>query len=178
MSESPYRYGGARALVTLHERHLREFLAVWREADHLDLGLPDSTNPDYASRAALLAHVLGCAARYLMWICEQLEVEPPDLERYPEAASLAARADEYLEAVLEAWSEPLRNLTEERAYTPAHESRWGPPYCIDAMLEHAVMHPIRHTHQLRELLEEKEDLEDVERLRRESTRPLDELQSE
>ena len=154
MSERPYRYGGARALVALHERHLREFLAVWREADRLGLRLPDSTDPSYASRAALLAHVLGCAARYLVWICEQLEVKPPELERYPEAALLAARADEYLEAVLEAWRGPLRDLTEERAYAPAHESSWGPPYCVDAMLEHAVMHPIRHTHQLRELMGE------------------------
>jgi hypothetical protein len=31
-------------------------------------------------------------------------------------------------------------------------SRWNVHYCIDAMLEHAVMHPIRHTFQLQELL--------------------------
>jgi hypothetical protein len=153
MSEDPYRYGGARALVTLHERHLREFLDVWRQADERGLELPSSSDPNYASRVALLAHLLGAAARYLIWICEQLDEPAPALEPYPDPDSLPAGAEEYLEAVLGAWRQPLRTLTEDRAYEPAHVSRWGPPYCIDAMLEHAVMHPIRHTHQLRQLMD-------------------------
>lgn len=153
MSEESFRYGGARTLVALHERHLREFLAVWRQAEDRQLELPRTEDPNYASREALLAHVLGCGARYLVWICQQLELPPPEVEEYPDPAGLAERAEEYLGEVLAAWPGPLATLTEERAYAPAHASRWGPPYCIDAMLEHAVMHPIRHTHQLRELLE-------------------------
>jgi len=43
-------------------------------------------------------------------------------------------------------------LTEERADLPAYPSRWGTPYSIDAMLEHAVMHPIRHAYQLEKLM--------------------------
>jgi len=31
---------------------------------------------------------------------------------------------------------------------PEHESRWGVKDYVDAMLEHAVMHPIRHAFQL------------------------------
>ncbi len=153
MSQNSYRYGGARALVALHERYLRGFLEVWRQADNRGLKLPDSPDPNYASRAALLAHVLGCAARYLVWICEQLEVPAPDLEQYPEPESLPDAAEDYLESVLRGWHDRLSDLTEERASAPAHDPRWGPPYCMDAMLEHAVMHPIRHSHQLRTLLD-------------------------
>ena len=138
--------------MTLHESHLREFLKAWRSADAVDLVLPASSDPNYASREALLAHVLGCAARYLTWTCEQLGAEAPELEEYPEPAGLAARADEYLETVLAAWRGPLHELTEEEAYAPEYESRWGTRYCLDSMLEHAVMHPIRHAHQLRELM--------------------------
>ena len=152
MSEEPYRYGGARALVTLHERHLREFLEIWRRAEEQGVELPETRDPSYASRAVLLAHVLGAAARYLTWICAQLAVPVPEIEERPDPEGLPDRAEEYVEQVLRAWRQPLRMLTEERAYAPAHASRWGPPYCIDAMLEHAVMHPIRHAHQLRELM--------------------------
>ncbi|MFQ5349900.1 MAG: hypothetical protein ACE5EG_05590 [Thermoanaerobaculia bacterium] len=152
MSQDSFRYGGARALVTLHERHLREFLGVWRQAEDRRVELPETTDPNYASRAALLAHVLGAAARYLTWICKQLDVPAPVVEVHPDPEGLPGRAQEYLDDVLRAWRRPLRELTEERAYAPAHISRWGPPYCIDAMLEHAVMHPIRHTYQLRELM--------------------------
>jgi uncharacterized damage-inducible protein DinB len=153
MSQDSYTYGGARALVELHERRLREFLEVWREAEDRQLELPRTSDPNYASRQALLTHVLGAAARYLDWICEQLGIAPPEIDLYPEPDGLAARADEVLEQTLAAWRDPLQDLTEERAYAPAHESRWGPPYCIDAMLEHAVMHPVRHVHQLRKLME-------------------------
>lgn len=153
MTESDYRYGGAKALVALHARHLRAFLATWRRADARALELPATSDPAYASHEALLAHVLGAAARYLDWMCEHLALPRPELETRPEAQGFAARADQYLETVLAAWEVPLRSVTEEVADTQAFPSRWGPPYTIDAMLEHAVMHPIRHGYQLENAME-------------------------
>lgn len=150
----PYAYGGARVLVDLHGKHLEAFLHTWRRADAESIVLPSTDDPNYASREALLAHVLGCAARYLTWICEQLGETIPDIVEYPEVEGFATRADDYLATVLAAWRGPaLRRMTEERAYGPAHTSRWGTPYCIDAMLEHAVMHSIRHGLQLQRLMQ-------------------------
>lgn len=146
-------YSGARALTELHEHHLRRFLELWRLAEERGVELPETDDPNYESMAVLLAHVLGCAASYLNWICAQLGLPERVADSRPDAAGIAERADAYLEEVLEAWSRPLTGLTEERAYHPAHPSRWGPPYCLDAMLEHAVMHPLRHAHQLEKLIE-------------------------
>ena len=139
-------------MVALHAKHLRAFVVTWRRADNEAVALPASANPNYASRESLLAHVLGGAARYLIWMCEKLELPSPNLEERPDPGGFAARADEYLEDVLTAWEGPLHGLTEEMADSVVSESRWGVPYSIDAMLEHAVMHPIRHAHQLEELL--------------------------
>ena len=147
-----YRYSGAKALVELHEQHLREFHDVWLEADRRGVQLPPTEDPNYDSLAALLAHVLGCAARYLGWVRRQLGEAEPELEQRPPADELVRRSGDYLEEVLAAWRVALTGLTEERALQPTHAAPWGPQYCIDAMLEHAVMHPIRHTHQLRRLL--------------------------
>jgi uncharacterized damage-inducible protein DinB len=152
---SDYKYGGARVLVALHDRHLRAFVETWRRADAMGVELPVTANPDYASREVLLAHVLRCAARYLTWICEQLELPSPGLDERPDPDGFADRAQEYLEEVLAAWQIPLRDLTEGQADMPAYTSRWGTPYSIDAMLEHAVMHPIRHAYQLEGLMREK-----------------------
>jgi hypothetical protein len=33
MAAVSYQYGGARALVALHDLHLRKFLEAWRRAD-------------------------------------------------------------------------------------------------------------------------------------------------
>jgi len=48
--------------------------------------------------------------------------------------------------------EPLREICDEQLETPEYPSRWQTRYAIDSMLEHAVMHPIRHAFQLDELI--------------------------
>lgn len=148
-----YAYGGARALVALHARHLEIFWQTWQRADASSVQMPESEDPNYASRDTLLVHVLGCAARYLTWVCDQLELERPVIEEFPTVEGFAARADQYLHEVLAAWELPLRSITVEQADGPTFVSRWGVSYSIDAMLEHAVVHPIRHTYQLENLME-------------------------
>ena len=147
-----YQYRGARALVLLHEKELREFLAVWRRAKAAGLGLPATSDPDYASLEALLFHVLRAARGYMTWMCESLGLDDPGIEAPPPVERVAAEADRYVEHLLERWRLPLAGLPEERFHAPEFRSRWGVLYCVDAMLEHAVVHPVRHAFQLRELL--------------------------
>ena len=146
-----YAYGGARALVLLHEEHLGLFLAEWRLAAAGGLTLPRSEDPSYASLGALLVHVLGAAGGYMRWMCEVLALDDPGIERRPDANRIEAEADRYLAHVLAAWRSPLAAVAEERFHQPEYASRWKVKYCVDAMLEHAVMHPIRHRFQLAEL---------------------------
>ena len=62
-------------------------------------------------------------------------------------------ADDYLEHILERWrAEALLGISDEQLETPEYPSRWQTRYSIDSMLEHAVMHPIRHAFQLDELI--------------------------
>lgn len=147
-----YAYPGAHAMVRLHERHMREFLEAWRLARAAGTRLPTTDDPSYASLETLLRHVLRAARGYMTWTCEQLGLPDPQIRPTPEPDAIEAEADAYLDHVLERWRDPLREVAPERCHRPAFESRWGVPYCIDAMLEHAVMHPIRHTFQLEELL--------------------------
>ena len=149
---SEYRYGGAGALVELHERHLRSFFETWKQAHVAGVKLPETDDPAYASMAALLRHLLSAAGKYMIWICEKLELPDPGIHPVPEVGEVADRAVDYLDHVLERWRLPLRDVSEERFYEPVYESRWGVDYCIDAMLEHAVMHPVRHEFQLVKLM--------------------------
>ncbi len=147
-----YRYGGTRALVILHERQLRKFLVAWRRARKAGVMLPETDDPSYASLEALLAHVLNCARHYMIWMCQVLELPDPDIRPEPAVDTVAAEAEGYVEHLVERWRTPLAELTEEQAYRPAHTTRWDVGYCIDAMLEHATMHPLRHRFQLEELI--------------------------
>ena len=78
----------------------------------------------------------------------------PDIREIPGEKVVEAEADSYLEHLLHQWRIPLSAVAEEQFYKPEYQARWQTRYCIDAMLEHAVMHPIRHRFQLLELIAE------------------------
>lgn len=154
-----YRYPGARALVILHERELRKFVKIWRRAKAASVKLPASNDADYRSLEHLLHHILRAARGYMIWTCEQLALPDPGIGDAPPPEHVTAQAEQYLEHLLERWRTPLTGVEEQRFHEPVFKSRWGVDYCIDAMLEHAVMHPVRHTFQLEQLLADQEGKE-------------------
>ena len=147
-----YKYNGARALVLLHEKHLRSCLETWREAKKLNIKLPQTDDADYQSLDTLLRHILRSARGYMIWMCAKLNLPDPEIEKTPEADLIESNSDRYITHLLEKWSLPLAEIPEEKFNNPVFKSNWGVDYCIDAMLEHAVMHPIRHEFQLKNLI--------------------------
>jgi hypothetical protein len=140
-------------MVILHEEHLRRFVETWRQALAASVKLPQTTDPNYASLPTLGRHVLNAARGYVVWICEVLNLPDPAVRVAPDVAAILQDADEYLEHVLGRWREgPLRDVVDDQLETPEFQSRWKTRYCVDSMLEHAVMHPIRHAFQLTELM--------------------------
>ncbi|MCH7909491.1 MAG: hypothetical protein IIB38_07735 [Candidatus Hydrogenedentes bacterium] len=148
-----YRYGGARAMVLLHERHMRSFVRTWRTAKSSGVILPETESPAYASMEALLAHLLRAAGGYMTWMCGKLDLPAPGIESAPEAAEAEQKAEDYLDHLLERWRLPLAEVAPARYTQPIHTTSGGVGYSIDAILEHAVMHPIRHEFQLANLIE-------------------------
>lgn len=151
-SDLQYRSRAVRALVLLHEEHLRRFVHTWRLALAGSVRLPPTEDPSYASLEVLGQHVLSAAGNYMIWMCEKLELPEPGIRPAPDPPAIVRDADEYLEHVLERWRAPLRDVPNEKLETPEYPTEWQTRYCIDSMLEHAVMHPIRHAFQLEELL--------------------------
>ena len=148
-----YQSRGARAMVLLHDNHLRQCLTVWQQAKAADIRLPETDDEHYQSLDALLHHILAAARSYMVGICKLLGLPDPEIDPAPDIENIASQADRYLEYVLEQWRLPLADVPDDQM-EPAEELYFaGMPYWADAMLEHAVMHPIRHGFQLRELLE-------------------------
>jgi len=149
---SNYRNRGARALVLLHEWALREILPAWRRAKASHIQLPSTPDPDYASLESLLHHALRAARGYMTWLCEKLGLPDPGISPAPEASLVEQEVERYIEHLLERWRLPLADVEETR-FGATHKTRWGEDMSCEGMLEHAVMHPIRHRFQLEELLE-------------------------
>lgn len=149
-----YTSRGARALVLLHDQQLRQCFEVWKQARAANLSLPDVEDEHYRSLDALLHHILRSARIYMFRICQHLELPAPEIDPIPAVEVLTEQADRYLEHLLERWRFPLAEVTDGQIEPDPELYFAGMPYWVDAMLEHAVMHPIRHKFQLRELLQQ------------------------
>jgi len=147
-----YRWRGARALVILHDQSMRHLLPVWREAVRRGVRLPATDDPDYVSLHTLLHHAFRASRGYMTWLCEKLGLPDPGIEPAPSPDVVESEADRYLEHLLERWRAPLAGVDEERLQ-PVFRTRWGADLSGESMLEHAVVHPMRHRFQLEELME-------------------------
>ncbi len=152
MEDIAYKYNGAKALVALHEVHIKSFYETWKQAKQLGVKLPVSDDPYYKSLDTLLYHVLRSARGYMIWMCDKLQLPDPLINETPSAEIIKEKADEQISHLLERWKLPLVNVEPKLFEDKVYKSNWGVDYCIDAMLEHAVMHPIRHEFQLKNLM--------------------------
>ncbi len=149
---SNYAHRGARALIILHASEFQAFLETWRLAKKAAVKLPATDDPDYVSLESLLVHLLRSARGYMTRICERLKLPDPGIEEPPSVETVEREVDRYVSRLLERWSLPLSALTEQ-GFNELYQTQWGSKVSIENMLEHAVVHPMRHTFQLRELME-------------------------
>lgn len=148
-----FRSRGVESLVELHERALRDFLDVWNRFMASGAPMPDAKgDPSYADREQLIGHVLMAARSYMAWICECAGRPVTDIDGSKDAHDIAARAPAFMDEVLAGWRRHLAALTDEECAPKVYTSRWGEPYNIEQMLEHAVVHPMRHRNQIEKIL--------------------------
>lgn len=145
---------GVRALVELHERELRRFLEAWNRFVAANAPMPEALGDDsYKDREHLAGHVLMSARGYLTWIGKCVGRPVTDVDETRDPYAIVPRAADFMENVLAAWRNNLAHLRDEECAKEVYQSRWGEPYNIEQMLEHAVVHPMRHRLQLEKILE-------------------------
>src|SRR5579864_8967641 len=98
-SNLPYRSRAVRALVLLHEEHLRRFVHTWRLALSSSVKLPPADDPNYASLETLGRHVLSAAGGYMIWICEVSALPDLGIRPAPDVSAIVQHADEYMEHI-------------------------------------------------------------------------------
>ena len=141
------------SLVELHERELRAFLATWRRFAAADLPMPEANgDEDYESRERLAGHVLLAARGYLTRIGEWVGRPVDDVDATTDKHEVMTRAEEFVDGVLAAWRRHLPAITPAEL-EPDHKTRWGATMSVETLLEHAVVHPMRHRIQLERILE-------------------------
>jgi uncharacterized damage-inducible protein DinB len=149
-----FRSRAVRSLVELHEREMHSFLELWKRFVASGHPIPEAHGDEsYESRERLLAHVLMAARGYLTRIGEWVERPVTDVDASKDPYEIAGRAPEFADQVLAAYRRHLTQVTTEELEPQVHRTRWGDLMSVENLLEHAVVHPMRHRIQLERILE-------------------------
>lgn len=144
-----------RSLVDLHEVELRSFFETWNRFIAAGAPMPEAHGDDsYKSREHLSGHLLLAARGYLTRIGEWVGRPVTDLDPSADPVEVAGRAATFMEEVLAGYRRHLATVTTEELEPQKHRTRWGDLMSVEMLLEHAVVHPMRHRIQLERILEQ------------------------
>jgi hypothetical protein len=111
-----------------------------------------SNDPDCTSVRAICMHACGAAWGYANYLrhAQEIEMQSPAI---PPTESIRISSDvrgALAEAILftEQSVAPLRDLDEDVVDAMEWRVRWGPLYNPESMLEHGIVHLLRHRRQL------------------------------
>ena len=148
-----FKSRGVRALVMLQMAEMNRLFVVWKKAKRLGVKLPASRDPAYRNLDELMRHPLRSCRGYMTWLCEVLERPDPGVPDPPEAKDVAAKGAAYLKVLEKKWQTHMAWMPNKVLDSAVvHTSRWGAPMTVEAMFEHAAVHPMRHRFQLEELI--------------------------
>jgi uncharacterized damage-inducible protein DinB len=143
--------------VELHEREMRSFLEVWKRFVASDLPMPEAYgDKSYENRERLAGHVLMAARGYLTRIGEWVGRPVSDVDGSQDPYEIVGRAAAFADDLLAAYRRHLAEITSEELEPQVHRTRWGDLMSVENLLEHAVVHPMRHRIQLERILGGKE----------------------
>jgi uncharacterized damage-inducible protein DinB len=115
---------------------------------------PKSVNPDCISIQAILTHVSASMFSYAVYIENSIGLETTRPERV-----LFGQVSPYISSIREAfkYNEDLfirnPNIKLEEFDQPKKiNTRWGQQYDVEQMLEHAIVHILRHRRQIKNAL--------------------------
>ncbi len=146
-----FKSNAVRSCMELHEIELRRFHDTWLLFRASGTPLPETDDPSYQSTEHLAGHVLRWSRDYLTWIGDCVQRPVSDLDAEMDPVAIAGRSAAFMEEVLSGWRRHLASLEDRELVPVTHTSRWGEPYSIEQMLEHAIVHPMRHRIQLERL---------------------------
>ena len=150
-----YRSGAIGALMDEYERAAAELSSLIEripEDDFVRVVDAQTKDDDCRSAQTIMSHVVRAAYGYADYIREQLSIE----STRPQPKLLSRQESlEQLEAALHYTVQTLDGRWEMSAEEIAGiviKSRWGAVYDVDGLLEHAIVHILRHRRQIEKFI--------------------------
>lgn len=148
-----YRIGATGSLMDEYERALFELKSVVQNIDEVNYSqIIEGESEHCCSIEVIMNHVVGAGRRYSNYIREALSMETfPVVEKKIALDEIASEIDKMFAYTVEIFDGRWKDLDEEMT-SVYMDSRWGIRYNIDQMLEHAIVHTLRHRRQIQKFL--------------------------
>lgn len=148
----PYRTGPLGALMDEYERAAREVaevVAALSDDDFARVRDPETTDDDCRSIRTVMHHVVRAGYGYADRIRKAFgeAIERPALEEPASGADAVERLDAMM-AHTEATFDGRWTMTQDEIDRVTMESGWEVVYTVEQMLEHAIVHVLRHRRQI------------------------------
>ncbi len=146
-------YGGSlRAILDEYARAIREFELVLRALPAERYEARTTLSDDnFANIRDILNHTIGAAHNYVNYLTDALDGTD---RGYQKREFPHANASEALTSLWEAFGRMvdvlrrIKDWTDEKQEEVKFVTRWKQSYDIEQMLEHAIVHILRHRRQL------------------------------
>jgi len=149
--KSNYRKGGIGAVMDEYERAASEFKNLVKkinESDFIKIVDEDTTDEDCRSVRTIVSHVTNSGYGYANYIRDWYSIPKNSPER-----RLLSQKDFFLEfdKMISYSAETLEKkweYSDDMIQKVKIIVRWGPEYDLEQLLEHAIVHILRHRRQI------------------------------
>jgi uncharacterized damage-inducible protein DinB len=154
-SERKYRKGAVGALMDEYERAADEFkdlIEKINESDYSKIVDPNTKDDDCRSVQTIVSHVTNSGYSYANYIREWFSIT----KNSPERRIISQRNFSIeFDKMLDYTSETLEGrwkYSDEEIMKVKLVVRWGPQYDLEQLLEHAIVHILRHRRQIEKFI--------------------------
>ncbi|HMS64840.1 MAG TPA: DinB family protein [Ignavibacteria bacterium] len=149
--------GNVKALLDEYKKSIDELISVIKNVNSIDLCMivdNKTEDPECRSIQTILTHTVGAGYGYINYIENHSGKNKERMER-----ETFNNADQYIDALnsMFAYTEDFfKNNThletEEKDNSKKINVRWGQQYDIEQLMEHAIVHILRHRRQIENFL--------------------------
>ncbi len=151
-----YRKGATGAILDEYERAiaaLKVCIGDIRDADWSAIVDPDTADENCRSMQTIMTHVVSSAYSYATYIGQSKgqDVERPERQFRQSAGAYARDLDDAFAFTVAVFA--TIDDSELERFEEGHKihTRWGQAYDIEQMMEHAIVHILRHRRQIERL---------------------------
>jgi hypothetical protein len=153
--EKKYRKGGIGAIMDEYERaasELKDLIGKISESDYLEIVDTDTKDDDCRSVHTIVSHATNSGYAYANYIRDWFAIPKNSPERRMiSQKDFPAEFDKMISYTAETL-EGKWEYSDDKIQKVKMVVRWGPQYDLEQLLEHAVVHILRHRRQVEKFI--------------------------